>query len=96
MKTENFYKNDLVIVNLLVVLRGELPGGWVEGFSRLYWLLEGVDSLGEQGLLSHHIPTPNDQAKVVCQLKWYWAHFLLTEKRLGIRELSNVFKVLIW
>lgn len=55
-----------MFVNLPVVLGRKLPAGWVEGFSRLHCLLEGVDSLGKQGLLSHDILTLNDQAKGVC------------------------------
>lgn len=61
----------------------------MEGFSRLYCLLEGVDSLGKQGvLLSHHVLTLNNQAKGICQLNWYRTQILLI-KRLGIRKLSN-------
>lgn len=71
-----------MFANLLVVSSRKLHTGWVEGFSRLYCLLEGVDSLRKQGLLSHIIPTLNDQAKGICQLNWYGTHFLLTKKSL--------------
>lgn len=57
-----------VSFNLLVVLRRKLQAEWVEGFSRLHCLLEGVGSLCKQDLLSHHIPTLDNQAKSICQL----------------------------
>ena len=77
-------------VNLLVVLSSKVPAGWVEGFSRLHCLLQGVDGLCEQGLLSHRIPTLKDQAEGVYQLNWYGTHFLFLQRRLGVRKLSNV------
>lgn len=51
------------------------------GFSRLYCMLEGVDSLGKQGLLSNPVSTLNDKAKSICQLSWYSTHLLLTVKK---------------
>lgn len=79
-----------MFVNLLVLLSGKLLAGWVKGFSRLYCLLEGVDSLGQKSLLSHHIPTLNNQAESICQLSWYKTHFLLMKQRLNMSKLFNV------
>ena len=55
-------------VNLLVVLSTKLPAGGIKGFSRLYCLLEGVDSLSEDSMISHHVPTLNNEAEGICQL----------------------------
>lgn len=70
-----------MFVNLMIVFSGKLPAGWVMGFSRLYCMLEGVDSLGKQGLLSNPVSTLNDKAKGICQLSWYSTHLLLTVKK---------------
>lgn len=72
-----------MFVNLLIVLSGKLPAGWVTDFSRLHCLLEGVDSLGKQGLLSNPILTLNDKTEGICQLDWYRTHLLLTVKNLS-------------
>lgn len=80
-----------MFVNLLIVLSGKLPAGWVMGFSRLYCMLEGVDSLGKQGLLSNPVSTLNDKAKSICQLSWYSTHLLLTVKKAVNKPLFDWF-----
>lgn len=67
-------------VDLCVFFSRKVPAGCVHGHFRLYCLLEGVDGLGKQGLFVYYILALDKKAKGVCQLSWYWTHFLLTKR----------------